>query len=205
VAELIALARKEPNRIDYASSGNGSAQHLVGALFITMANAPMNHVPYKGSSQAMNDVLGGQVKVTFAGVPNVLPNLHTGKLRALAVSTKKRYPELPDVPTLEEAGSPGLRRDDLARPSRTARHAEGHRAEAQYVDHEDPLDGGSEEAHGIRGRRGGDEHAGGIRRAHALGAGPLGESRPGNRSDGELTGSRAIAADAAPGMTIRSS
>ena len=107
VAELISLARNDPNRIDYASSGNGSAQHLVGALFTTMANAPLNHVPYKGSSQAMNDVIGGQVKVSFVGVPNALPNLGTGKLKALAVSTKKRYADLPDVPTLDEAGVPG--------------------------------------------------------------------------------------------------
>jgi tripartite-type tricarboxylate transporter receptor subunit TctC len=107
VAELIALARAQPDKIDYASSGNGSSQHLVGALFTTMANAPMNHVPYKGSSQAMNDVLGGQVKVSFVGVPNALPSLGVGKLRALAVSTKKRYSELPDVPTLDEAGVPG--------------------------------------------------------------------------------------------------
>src|SRR6187401_2278792 len=87
VAELIALARAQPDKIDYASSGNGSSQHLVGALFTTMANAPMNHVPYKGSSQAMNDVLGGQVKVSFVGVPNALPNLVTGKIKALAVTT----------------------------------------------------------------------------------------------------------------------
>ena len=107
VVELISLARAQPNSIDYASSGNGSAQHLVGALFVTMANAPLSHVPYKGSSQAMNDVLGGQVKVSFVGVPNALPNLGTGKLKALAVSTRKRYAELPDVPTLEEAGVPG--------------------------------------------------------------------------------------------------
>jgi len=107
VADLIAAARAQPNTIDYASSGNGSAQHLVGALFVTMANAPLSHVPYKGSSQAMNDVLGGQVKVSFVGVPNALPNLQTGKLKALAVTTRKRYAELPDVPTLEEAGVPG--------------------------------------------------------------------------------------------------
>jgi tripartite-type tricarboxylate transporter receptor subunit TctC len=107
VADLIAAARAQPNTIDYASSGNGSAQHLVGALFVTMANAPLNHIPYKGSSQAMNDVLGGQVKVTFVGVPNALPNLQIGKLKALAVTTRKRYAELPDVPTLQEAGVPG--------------------------------------------------------------------------------------------------
>lgn len=107
VGELIALARSEPGKIDYASSGNGSAQHLVGALFTTMANVKLNHVPYKGSNQAMNDVIGGQVKVSFVGVPNALPNLKSGKLKALGVSTGKRYGELPDVPTIEEAGVPG--------------------------------------------------------------------------------------------------
>ena len=107
VRELIALAKAQPGRIDYASSGNGSSQHLVGALFVTMAGAPMNHVPYKGSSGAMNDLLGGQVKVSFVGVPNALPNLASGKLRALAVTTRTRYSELPDVPTLEESGVKG--------------------------------------------------------------------------------------------------
>jgi len=107
VADLIALAKARPNTIDYASSGNGSAQHLVGALFVTMAGAPLSHVPYKGSSGAMNDVLGGIVKVSFVGVPNALPNLHAGKIKALAVTTKKRYAELPDVPTMDEAGVKG--------------------------------------------------------------------------------------------------
>jgi len=107
VADLIAMAKAKPNTIDYASSGNGSAQHLVGALFVTMAGAPLSHVPYKGSSQAMNDVLGGIVKVSFVGVPNALPNLNAGKIKALAVSTRKRYADLPDVPTLEEAGVKG--------------------------------------------------------------------------------------------------
>ena len=108
VAELIALAKKEPNRIDYASSGNGSSQHLVGALFARMAGAPINHVPYKGSSGAMNDLLGGQVKVSFVGMPNALPGIASGKLRALAVTTKKRSADLPNVPTLDEAGVPGF-------------------------------------------------------------------------------------------------
>ena len=107
VGELIALAKAKPGSIDYASSGNGSAQHLVGALFTTMAGVNLNHVPYKGSNQAMNDVIGGQVKVSFVGVPNALPNLNSGKLKALGVSTGKRYAELPDVPTIAEAGVPG--------------------------------------------------------------------------------------------------
>ncbi|MGZ5105466.1 MAG: tripartite tricarboxylate transporter substrate binding protein [Usitatibacter sp.] len=107
VKELVALAKAKPNQVDYASSGNGSSQHLVGALFATMAGAPMNHVPYKGSSGAMNDLLGGQVKVSFVGMPNALPNLASGKLKALAVTSAKRSPDLPNVPTLAEAGVPG--------------------------------------------------------------------------------------------------
>ena len=107
VAELIALAKAQPGTIDYASSGNGSAQHLVGALFNSSADVKLNHVPYKGSNQAMNDVIAGQVKVSFVGVPNALPNLANGKLRALGVSTAKRYAELPDVPTIAEAGVAG--------------------------------------------------------------------------------------------------
>ena len=102
VRELVELARREPGKIDYASSGNGSAQHLVGALFLNAAKVQMNHVPYKGSNQAMNDLVGGQVKVSFVGVPNALPNLNNGKLRALGVSTAKRYAELPDVPAIAE-------------------------------------------------------------------------------------------------------
>ena len=107
VADLIALAKKDPKAVYFASSGNGSAQHLVGALFMAMSGAPMTHVPYKGSNQAMQDVLAGVVKVSFVGVPNAIANLRSGKLRALAVTSRKRYAELPDVPTLDEAGVKG--------------------------------------------------------------------------------------------------
>ena len=105
VRELIALAKKKPNEIFFASSGNGSSQHLVGALFMQMAGVQLSHVPYKGSNAAMQDLLGGQVKLSFVGMPNALPNL--GKLKALAVTTKKRSPDLPDVPTMDEAGVKG--------------------------------------------------------------------------------------------------
>lgn len=108
VKELIAAAKAKPNSIDYASSGNGSSQHLVGALFCSMAGAPLNHVPYRGSSQAMNDVLAGTVPVSFVGVPNALSSVKAGRLRALGVSTAKRYGEMPDVPTLDEAGVKGF-------------------------------------------------------------------------------------------------
>jgi tripartite-type tricarboxylate transporter receptor subunit TctC len=107
VRELIAAAKASPGKIDYASSGNGSAQHLVSALFNTMAGIQLNHVPYKGSGPAMQDLLGGQVPVSFAGVPNVISAVKSGKLRALAVTTPRRWSELPDVPTVAEAGVPG--------------------------------------------------------------------------------------------------
>ena len=107
VRELIAAAKSEPGKIDFASSGNGSAQHLVSALFNSMAGIEMNHVPYKGSGQAMQDLLSGQVKVSFAGIPNVLNHVRNGRLRALAVSTAKRWPDMPEVPTVAEAGVPG--------------------------------------------------------------------------------------------------
>jgi tripartite-type tricarboxylate transporter receptor subunit TctC len=107
VRELIAAARSQPGKIDYASSGNGSSQHLVGALFNAMAGVELNHVPYKGSGPAMQDLLAAQVGVSFAGVPNILGHVRAGKLKALAVTTSKRWGEMAEVPTLAEAGLPG--------------------------------------------------------------------------------------------------
>ena len=107
VRELIALAKKQPGKIDYASSGNGSAQHLVGALFAHMAGIELSHVPYKSSSQAQQDLVAGMVKVGFPGTPIVLPHMKSGRLKALAVTTAQRSAHLPDVPTIAEAGVPG--------------------------------------------------------------------------------------------------
>ncbi len=107
VHELIAAAKAQPGVIDYASSGNGSAQHLVAALFASLAGVNINHVPYKGSGPAMQDLISGQVKVSFAGVPNVITHVRSGRLRALAVTTATRWPDLPEIPTLAQAGVPG--------------------------------------------------------------------------------------------------
>ena len=107
VRELIAAAKARPGEIDYASSGNGSAQHLVTSMFATLAGIELNHVPYKGSGPAMQDLVSGQVKVSFAGIPNVLSQVRSGRLRLLAVTTATRWPELPEVPTLAEAGVSG--------------------------------------------------------------------------------------------------
>jgi tripartite-type tricarboxylate transporter receptor subunit TctC len=107
VQEFIAAAKASPDNVHYASSGNGSAQHLMGGLFVSMTGAPLKHVPYKGSSGAATDLVAGIVEASFAGVPNALAQVPQGRLRALAVTTAKRIPQLPDVPTMQEAGVPG--------------------------------------------------------------------------------------------------
>ena len=107
VQEFVALAKAAPNTIHYASSGNGSSQHLMGGLFASMSGAPLKHVPYKGSGGAANDLVAGIVESSFAGVPNALAQVPQGRLKALAVTTAKRIPQLPDVPTMQEAGVPG--------------------------------------------------------------------------------------------------
>jgi tripartite-type tricarboxylate transporter receptor subunit TctC len=107
VKELIALAKAQPGKIDYASSGNGSTQHLTGALFTKMAGIEMTHIPYRGSGPATADLLSGQVTVGFPGIAGMLPQIKAGKLRALAVTSARRSPELPQVPTVAEAGVKG--------------------------------------------------------------------------------------------------
>jgi tripartite-type tricarboxylate transporter receptor subunit TctC len=107
VRELIAAAKAQAGKIDFASSGNGGSQHLMGELFNSLAHVKLNHVPYKGSAPAMQDLLGGQVGVSFAGIPNVLGHVKAGRLKALGVTSAERWSELPDVPTIAEAGVPG--------------------------------------------------------------------------------------------------
>ena len=107
VKELIALARARPGDINYASSGNGSTQHLTGALFCKMAGINMTHIPYRGSGPVTADLLAGQVQVGFPGIAGMLPHIKSGRLRALGVTSAKRSPELPDVPTIAEAGVKG--------------------------------------------------------------------------------------------------
>lgn len=107
IKELVALAHAKKDAVSFASSGNGSAQHLAGAMFESVAHVDMMHIPYKGGAPALNDVIGGQVPVFFGNLASTLPHIQGGKLRALAVTSARRSAILPDVPTVGEAGLSG--------------------------------------------------------------------------------------------------
>lgn len=104
VQDLVALARARPGTLSYASSGNGASSHLAGVMFNLRTGSDIQHIPYKGTGPALNDLLGGQVTMTFTDVLTALPHIQAGKLRALAVTTASRSKALPDLPTLAEQG-----------------------------------------------------------------------------------------------------
>jgi tripartite-type tricarboxylate transporter receptor subunit TctC len=106
VQELIALAKREQGKLNYASSGIGSTHHLAAALFKTMANVELQHVPYRGAAPAMNDLIAGHVPMLFDNVSTVIPQVRAASVRALAVASPQRVPSLPEVPTFAEAGLP---------------------------------------------------------------------------------------------------
>ena len=108
VKELVALLKSKPGAMNYASSGNGSTQHLAGEMFKQLTGTSIVHVPYKGSGDAIKDLLGGTVNMNFDTMPPVLPHVQSGRLRGLAISTPKRVPQLPNVPTFEEEGITGF-------------------------------------------------------------------------------------------------
>ena len=106
IAELVALAKERPGQLNYASSGNGSGQHLFMAMFAAMAGVQLTHVPYRGSGQATTDLLAGTVPMAFPGTAGMVAHIKAGKLRPLAVSGSARSMQLPEVPTLAESGLP---------------------------------------------------------------------------------------------------
>ena len=107
VADVIALAKAEPGKMNYASSGSGTSIHMSGEMFKFLTKVDIQHIPYKGSAPAVTDLLGGQVMMMFDNIPSALQHIKAGKLRALAVTGAKRDPLLPDVPTMVEAGVAG--------------------------------------------------------------------------------------------------
>src|SRR5438034_2809924 len=107
VAELIALARREPGRLSFASSGAGSSTHMSGELFKSLTNTDILHIPYKGSGQAMPDLISGRVSMMFENMPGAVSQIKAGKLRALAVTGLQHSSAMPELPTVAEAGVPG--------------------------------------------------------------------------------------------------
>jgi tripartite-type tricarboxylate transporter receptor subunit TctC len=107
VKDVIDLAKLQPGKWTYASSGNGTSIHMSGAMFTQLTGTDILHIPYKGSGPAVTDLLGGQVHMMFDNIPSSLPHIKSGKLRALATTGAKRDPALPELPTLDEAGIPG--------------------------------------------------------------------------------------------------
>ena len=103
IKELIALAKAKPGQLNFASSGVGGTLHLAGELFKSLAHVSMNHVPYKGGAPALNDVIGGQVELMFSPIPIAMPHIKSGRVRALAVTSARRWPTLPDLPAVAEA------------------------------------------------------------------------------------------------------
>ena len=111
VADLVDFAKANPGKLNYGSGGDGSPHHMSGVMFSGSTNTKMVHVPYKGGAPAMQDLLGGRVDLIFAPVPEALPHIKGGKLRALAVLSDKRTAVLQDIPTMQEAGHSGLELD----------------------------------------------------------------------------------------------
>ncbi len=108
VAELIEIAKQQPGKLSFGSTGIGGANHLSGELFKQMAGVDIVHIPYKGAAPAMNDLIGGHIPILFDSLPTVIPAAQGGLLRVLAVTSRERAPTLPDVPTLDEAGLKGF-------------------------------------------------------------------------------------------------
>jgi tripartite-type tricarboxylate transporter receptor subunit TctC len=107
VQEFLALAKAKPGEINFGSAGSGSSTHMTGELFQLMAGVKLTHIPYKGSMPAVQDVMGGQTQAMFEQLPTILPQINSGRLRPLGVTSKARAPALPNVPTIAESGVPG--------------------------------------------------------------------------------------------------
>ena len=135
-------ARKAPGKINYGSGGNGSPQHIAMALFASQAGVQMTHVPYKGATQAAMGVAGKEVDAAFQGIATVNSLIKAGKLRLIGVTTPRRMPQFPDVPTVSESGLPGFEFNSWFARDGAGRHAEGHR---------EPLADRSEEGAGRPG------------------------------------------------------
>ena len=173
VQELIAYAKANPGKLNFASSGNGTSIHLSGELFKSMAGVQMTHVPYKGSAPALQDLVGGQVQLMFDNLPSSLPLIKAGKLKALAVTSSARAAALPDVPTIAESGPAGLRGVVVVRPARARGNAAADHREAERRSREVARHARSEGKAARAGCERRRRHARGLRAAHRRGNGEM--------------------------------
>ena len=127
IKELIALAKARPGQLNYGSSGSGTTVHLSGELFSTMAGIKMVHVPYKGATEALTALLGGQLDLMFASLSSSISLIKSGRLKAFAVTGAQRSPSIPELPTMAEAALPGYRRGGLVWHRRSGRRATAYR------------------------------------------------------------------------------
>ena len=186
LSEFIALAKKQPGKVPYASGGVGSFMHLGGELFKLSAGIDLLHVPFKGGGPAMIDVVGGHSKAIFATIPTATPQVRSGKIRALGVGSAKRQSRAAGRPDGQRSRAARLRSRELGRHRRAGRHAAGHRRQAEQGDFGDPgLARISEAAH--RSGRGADaDGPGRVRRLHGEGTGEMGPRGEGGRHQGAM-------------------
>ena len=163
VSELIAYAKAQPGKLSFSSSGTGGGTHLAGELFNAMAGTRIQHVPYRGSAPAMQDLVGGQVQLMFADGPSAVPQLKAGKVRALGVGNLRRSALLPDVPTIAESGLPDYEAYSwsgmMAPRARRRPSSQGERGPGTGV-----VGSRHRQQHDRRGRRAQAGHAAGVRR-----------------------------------------
>ncbi|MGY4463597.1 tripartite-type tricarboxylate transporter receptor subunit TctC [Bradyrhizobium sp. LB13.1] len=187
IGELIALAKAQPGKLNFASSGPGSLPHLAGELFKLTARIDIVHVPYRGAAPAVNDLLGQQVQMTFLDLPVLLPQVKAGALRPIAVGSAERSATAPDVPTTAEAGFADLRIENWYGMVRTEGHAEGDRRSTAWLsDKGDGRSRGEGEARCPRGNAG-RRRAGAFSAVHRGRDEEMGEGDQGRRGgDGKV-------------------
>ena len=192
--ELVALAKAQPGKLNFASSGPGSMPHLAGELFKLTAKIDITHVPYRGAAPAVNDLLGQQVQMVFLDLPVLLPQIKAGKLRPIAVGTPQRVPSAPDVPTTAEAGMPNLQTENWYGMVGAGKDAAADRRRAEQGGgrgHEGPR---SDFETGEPGRDPGRRHAGSIPGLHRQRNQEVGHGDQGRRRAGAKI-ERSIPAD----------
>ncbi len=187
VAELIRYAKANPGKVNFASAGNGTTSHLAGELFKTMADVDIVHIPYRGGAQAATDLVGGQVQMMIEVMPNAYPLARSGKVRGLAVTTARRFPTAPDIPTIDESGLAGFEVsawDGILAPAGTPRR--DHRA-PQRGDPQGPRRPGRARRAACARRGARPRLAGRIRAPHRRRGEEVVEGRPRLRRQGRLT------------------